>query len=255
MISSEDVAFFITGMGRSGSLWLSDLLQSANSDSVCVMHEPLGPRDQEWYGKVYRNPVLGPEWLWFRHRMMNTQRTRGKRWGEVNSYLRYVAHDLRVAYPDTPVVGLVRDGRFVVRSLMRIGIYAKRNPPVPPPTWADTSFLKCAWYWGDTYRLLIAWGIPIFRLEDLNDKYAEVQLLCQTLGMDAPPLAEWEARCRKPINTTEESIDRLDWTREQCEDFRRAAGDVQTQLGYPLFMMTTPFDAPPKQIEGTMGIE
>jgi len=253
MIETGDVAFFVTGMGRSGTKWLADLLKHTPS-RVRVMHEPLGPKDKNWYGRVYRNPALGPEWMWYRRRRMNTDHTRGLAWGEVNSYLRYAAHDLRVEFPGVPVAGLVRDGRFVVRSLMRMEIYDRRHPPVPMPTWAETPFLKCCHYWADTYRLLVAWGVPIYRLEDLNADYAEVEVLCEKLGIDPPPKNMWREKQHRPLNTTEPQMERLAWSRDKCEAFRRIAGDMQHRFGYPVFTLNSPTDPPPKTIEGAMGV-
>jgi hypothetical protein len=253
MIDVADVAFFVTGMGRSGSKWLRQLLLKTPSD-VKVMHEPLGRKDEAWYGRVYRNPALGPEWIWHRVRWMDTERTGGKRWGEVNSYLRYAVHDLREAFPGVPVVGLVRDGRFTVRSLMRLGIYAKRQPPIPPPTWAETPFQRCCWYWADAYRILVAWGVPIFRLEDLNADYAEVEVLCAKLGIEPPTWQHWAKLRHKPANATKPHGARLEWSTGECEAFRRAAGDMQRRFGYPVFMKTGPLDAPPKKLEGSMGV-
>lgn len=253
MIDVTDVAFFVTGMGRSGSKWLARLLSGTPSD-VKVMHEPLGTEDARWYGKIYRNPALGRIWTWFRRRQMDTARTGGKRWSEVNSYLRYAVDDLRQAFPGVPVAGLVRDGRFTVRSLMRRGIYSARHPPVPAPAWAETPFERCCWYWADAYLLLMSWDIPFVRLEDLNANYAEVEILCATLGIEPPPRQHWAKLRHKPLNATKPEGAQLEWTTDQCETFRRIAGFVQRKFGYPAFMLTGPFDAPPKKIEGSMGL-
>lgn len=253
MIDTSDVAFFVTGMGRSGSLWLARFLDKTPSD-VKVMHEALGQSDASWYGRVYRNPALGPEWAWYRRRQMDTERTGGKKWGEVNSYLRYAVHDLREEFPGVPFIGLVRDGRFTVRSMMRLGLFDRYSPPIHPPTWAETSFLKCCWYWADAYRLLVAWDVPIYRLEDLNDNYSEVEVLSEVLGIEPPPWEQWAQMRHKPANATNPKCERLDWSPKELEAFRRVAGDMQRRFGYPFFLKTLPTDAPPKKVEGEMRV-
>jgi|OM-RGC.v1.010073373 hypothetical protein len=255
MIDTGHVAFFVTGMGRSGTKWLARLLAGTPSD-VRVMHEPLGyALDVKWMGRVYRNPALGSEWAWFRRRKMGTAQTGGRLWGEVSSWTRYAAHDLRVEFPGVPIAALVRDGRFVVRSMLARGTYSKNIPPVPTPAWAETPFLKCAWYWADTYRLLVSWQVPVYRLEDLNDSYASVEVLCEKLGVEPPPWKRWAEMRHKPANETKALLGkRLDWSPEEVEAFRRAAGDMQRKFGYPLFIKNLPTDAPPKKVEGTMGV-
>jgi len=229
MIDVKDVAFFVTGQGRSGTQWVAKILDKTRSD-VTVLHEACGRQDAKWYGRVYCNPSLGPEWMWYRQRWMNPERLRGKRWGEVNSYLRYAAHDLRT-YFQAPVAAVIRNGKDVVRSMQRRSIYAKRSPPVPTPSYAETPFLKCCWYWADAYRLLIAWKVPIFRLEDLTEDYGALHALCHVLEVETPPEGAWQRLKDQRVNASKGG--RItEWTPEMHEAFRRIAGDVQKTF-YP----------------------
>jgi hypothetical protein len=176
------------------------MLNQTPSD-VKVLHEACGRQDAQWYGKVYRNPSLGPEWMWYRQRWMDPVKVGDQQWGEVNSYLRYAAHDLRTFFK-VPVAAVIRDGRAVVQSMLRRSIYAKRSPPVPTPSYATTPFLKCSWYWADAYRILMAWDLPIYRLEDLTTDYGALCALCRDVEIEAPSIKVWERLREQKVNAS-----------------------------------------------------
>jgi hypothetical protein len=151
-------------------------------------------------------------------------------YAEVNSYLRYCIPALRVEFPGVPIAAVVRDGRYVVRSMLARGCYQREGyPPIQPPLPLDL-FDACAWYWAETYRRLVEDGVLIFRLEDLNAEYREFQALCKMLGAEVTS-EQWTRFAGKPQNV-DVGQEPLEWDTEQRETFEMLAGDVQSFFGY-----------------------
>ena len=221
-----DVAFFITGMGRSGTKWLAKLLNEA--PGIRCFHEPVR-NDAATYGRMYRQPSLAMRYLKWRKSVMETDP--GQRWAEVNSYLRYCAPDLRATFK-VPVRGLVRDGKETVESLMRRKVYARRGrPPIPAPEDAEGQFAKCCWYWADTYERLLEQMVPIFTLESLNETYAACEWLCEDVGIEIPEKV-WARYAGRRIHADRRRAATLNWTAEQEEIFEDWAGDIYREVGY-----------------------
>jgi len=225
----SEVAFFITGMGRSGTKWLSYVLDY--DPAIKVHHEPV-KRDPTNYDLVRRDKDYSGE-KYLRWRAGEMVPPEGQRWAEVNSYLRYLVPDLRRVFPGVPIAGLVRDPRKTVRSLVARGIYS--NPDYPflrPPEELDTQFARCCWYWADTYELLLEWEVPIFRLEDLNDALSPAfQELCEMIGASVPSRALNKYR-GMPINASFRPEIPLGFTEEEERTFIAIAGKISERLGY-----------------------
>ena len=127
--------FIITGHGRSGTQWLARLLDKCDP-SVYVHHEPLPKFDAARYARVYAGTLDAAEFLRQRQPQMEQiwQRHPDDGYAEVNGCLRYCVPALREAFPDTPILALVRDGRYVVRSLLARGCYRRPGyPSIEPP--------------------------------------------------------------------------------------------------------------------------
>lgn len=225
------IRFLVTAMGRSGTLWLAQLL---NQDAtVACHHEPLAQYDSRNYAKVYSSEMDADAVIAKRILRMDKlqQRHRDRGYAEVNSYLRYYVPALRKALPTVPIAGLVRDGRLVVRSLMARGCYQREGyPPIAPPMPMAGPFASCCWYWADTYNRLLDTGIPIVQLEALNGCYNTFDMFCKYLRVSIT-LEQWQKLAGKPRNVDVGNVP-LDWDDEQRDTFDAIAGDVWRALGY-----------------------
>lgn len=227
-----DIAFFITGMGRSGTMWLAQLLNE--SEGVRVYHEALkrGVKILEKGHKLNRFAMMS----YLEKRKAEMVPPGGQRWGEVNSYLRYWVEPLREAFPDVPILGLVRDGKEVVASLMRRGVYGsrdRRNLPRPPMDTMD-QFAKCCWLWADTYERLLEQEVDIFRLEALNESYSACELLCEELGIEPVGKGTWLKYAGRHIHTTPKGRRpyAMEWDLGHHSVFKLWAGDIYQEIGY-----------------------
>jgi hypothetical protein len=231
-----DLRFFITGHGRSGTLWLARVL---NCDPVVnVHHEPLAQFDAKRYAKVYAGEMDALDYVQARIPRMRSiwARHPGKGYAEVNSYLRYVVPELRYEF-DVPVLGIVRDGRYVVRSLMARGCYQREDyPEIQPPERVYgrlTPFEACCWYWATTYRLLERQQVPLFYLEKLSGDYGYFCELCHAAGVTVRH-ENWLRHAGKRANVGVKDEEPPVWDAAQWAQFEALAGDVQRALGYPM---------------------
>jgi hypothetical protein len=223
------IRFIVTGMGRSGTLWLSRLLDQ--DPGVAVHHEPLAQYDAQHYAEVYYGGMDVVNAVVQRiPRMEKIQRRhRDRDYAEVNSYVRYYVPALRNVLR-VPIAAIVRDGRYVVRSLLARGCYQREEfPPIRPPT-ETGPFASCCWYWADAYRRLLETGIPIIRLEALNEGFKTFQILCQYLHVEVT-MEQWRGFAGNPDNVDVGNAP-LEWSDEQNATFDELAGYVWRALGY-----------------------
>jgi len=224
--------FFVVAMGRSGTKWLADLLNC--SPTTSCYHEPFPGVDNEqschWF---WSDGNKATEYLRCRKALMDQMRD-GQRWGEVNSYLRFGVVHLGRVFDGCRIAVLVRDGRESVKSLMTRNIFKNdQQPPiwcksVQPPRSYEDRFEKVVWYWSLTYRFLLNSGIPIFRLENLNEDYGSLCDLSAYLEIELPGKNDWQTRARKPLNC--EKVDVMDWTDYHEERFQQIAGRIQKEF-------------------------
>ena len=225
--------FIITGHGRTGTLWLARLLDKCDP-SVHVHHEPLAQFDAARYAQVYDGTLDAAEFVRQRQPRMERiqQRHPDDGYAEVNSYLRYCVPALRDAFPDTPVLALVHDGRYVVRSLLARGCYRRPGyPPIEPPG-KMSPFAACCWYWADTYRRLIEEGVMVYPLEALNTSFAALMALADQAGARVSRDV-WLRFAGQRANVGVADEEPPVWTFDEVETFALVAGDVQEWFGYP----------------------
>jgi hypothetical protein len=237
---SVDIRFIITGQGRSGTMWLARLLDL--DPEIKVFHEAGGQVDAMefagWHaGSDARRYLLGPRLKRVEQVM---ERWPGLPFAEVNSYLRYCVPAIREVY-DVPVFGIVRDGRYTVRSMLARGIYATpaRSPvrPVDPDmlaVWRGMGqFARTCWYWADAYRRLSQDLVMVFTLEGLNTDYQYFSQLCELAGVSIPPTT-WRQRAGHPTHVGIPAGTPLGFDDEELAIFEALAGDVQERFGYPI---------------------
>ncbi len=149
-------------------------------------------------------------------------------YAEVNSYLRYAVTPLRERFR-VPVAAIIRDGRYVVRSMLAGGVYGRPGyPEVEAPPELEDAFDKCCWYWAETYRILERLIVPVYRLEDLNRDYGALCRLCEVLMME-PDREVWKRYAGEPLNVNVGESAPPDWGETQQVPFERLAGDVYGQ--------------------------
>lgn len=237
------IAFFVTGQGRSGTKWLARLLD--RSPGVKVYHEAIGGWDARVYEKIYNRRENPLEYLKKREPMMERlwKRYPNRSFAEVNSYLRYCVPELRKIFR-VPTVAIIRDGRFVIRSMLSRGIY-RRRPRIRPIAERDASpmliskwermsrFERVCWYWADAYRILQAQDVPIFQIEELTRDYNILLSLCQNHLLIEPNRRAWQRFSKRRINVTKELPQTPPvWTLREAEAFEELAGDIQRFFQY-----------------------
>ena len=120
--------FFIIGVGRSGTVFLSNLLNQA--PGAYVFHEPVF---EDFIAEVFGHYSSKSSARYIRNfrkkevyaRMRDTA---AGVYGEVNGALRCHVDALNVAFPSATFLHLVRDGRDVVRSHMSRRTMTLKNP-------------------------------------------------------------------------------------------------------------------------------
>lgn len=215
--------FLVTGMGRSGTSWLAEILNL--DDEVRVHHEPLGmDRDAGFNALKGQLDVH----LFMQRREIAMRKIQDKDQGrrayaEVNSHLRYMAPEFR-EYFGCPVFGLVRDGRECIRSLINQQVFMLPNyPPIQAPP--ASYFGKVCWYWAEAYQRLIDQGIFCYRLDRLNQSYAYFSSLCNQIGVQITK-QQWAQMAGQRINAATYHETPV-WDEDE---FLRVAGDVYWEL-------------------------
>lgn len=222
------IRFFVTGHGRSGTLWLANLL---NTDpTVQVHHEPINA-DRGYSARIYKGLANSMKYLVDRqHTMSEIEASHPNQdYAEVNSYLRYCVPEMLTVWSDIPVAVLVRDGRYTVRSLFVGECYSISNYPRIRPPEVMTPFESCCWYWADAYRRIFNIPVPIYKLEDLNSDWGKFESLCEFLNVKVSS-EDWVNFSRFKMNVMITTP--LKWDNEKMETFDLLAGDVQSRLGY-----------------------
>lgn len=226
------IHYCVTGLERSGTTWLSHVLNE--DESITVEHEPrlikvLDSRVQA----MAANGILDAEHhvraryaYWQRHSQNGTEMA------EVSHYPRYFAATVREVH-QIPVAAIVRDGRLVVRSIYNHRYYQRAELPRVKPEADLAPFAACCWYWNHGYEALRAQDIPTWRLEDLNASFDAFASLCLHLGADVSE-DQWQRWAGKRVNDRPWATEPLDWTPEQNEAFVQHAGRMQAFHGYPL---------------------
>jgi hypothetical protein len=175
--------FFIVGMGRSGTVFLSHLLNKA--PKCAVYHEI--PSDRNALVDAYWDPDKVEKYLCgSRERFVAARiiRSRCQIYGEVNSYLRHHVDALQARW-QPPVLHLVRDGHSLVRSLMNRTAFPPADkdhtgrlaPHLNDPLadqWPDMDrFARVCWHWSYTNQYLLERKLPIVRFEYITSSYEQ----------------------------------------------------------------------------------
>ncbi|NIM17571.1 MAG: hypothetical protein GTO45_36620 [Candidatus Aminicenantes bacterium] len=244
---------FVTGMGRSGTVFVTNLLKQCGQ--VTVRHEFIGNREYwvlSWYlpHDVYAEPYL--------IRAKNSIESTFDEgfFIDVNGYLQHSVPLLRKVFGASQVFHLVRDPRRVVRSLYSrrsdrsVDLIPKNRPEVEK--WLDgDKFQHICWNWASTTRELLSEDTKLILFEKVISDYDYlVQNLLEPLDL---PLERqlWTRLIKKKLNKTRSKFYRYlyckvkgkeyistsipeynRWPTAYKEIFEELCGDVMRQCGY-----------------------
>jgi len=243
-ILSDTKLFFIVGMGRSGTDFLSHLL---NKVPFCVVYHETRS-DRKALIDAYWSPDKSIKYLSGSRKRLLAARILENEvqiYGEVNSYLRYHVDTLQDIW-DPVILHLVRDGKMVVRSIMNRKSFTSDDKkhtgnlyPLPNDPYIEgwdkmDRFARVCWYWASTNRYLLDRHLPVVRLEDIITSYElfSNQILLP-LGLNLP-FEFWAQQVTKPTNVGQDNNFPAweDWTAKQRKVFMDICGPVMADLGY-----------------------
>lgn len=234
---------FITGMGRSGTTFLSKLLDK-KQDSMAV-HE-LFHEDHNAIFHAHYSTRKALNYIYIRLLLMYHYFKQHNKttFIEVNSALRFHVKAIKKVFPNALVLFIVRDGREVVRSLYprghyrtgAVGHYALQPLPTDEvfAKWQSMSRLqKLAWLWKDANRQAqFADGVILFE-KLLTDYDYFNQKLAIPLGIDFS-LHEWRESFQEKENKTQthELPHWNEWNEQQKYEFDQIAYSEMLKYSY-----------------------
>lgn len=252
-IKDEDLAdwkqrtrfFFMLGMGRSGTQFLSTLLDKATG--TLVVHEPI-MTDFAAYIRGYHSEREAYKFVRvFRQREIyaRAKNRRISTYGEVNSLLRRHIEPLREAFPEASFIHLVRDGRDVVRSMMSRRLFhpthpvtrliepSKRDPRTQDWHRMDR-FERLCWFWKTENQYVRERADRTVQFEKLIADYAYFkECILQPLQLSLSA-SQWRQAVARPKNETNEyAISHWSqWDTARHDAFMRICLDEMTLNGY-----------------------
>jgi hypothetical protein len=166
-------------------------------------------------------------------------RANTQRWCEKTPRNILYADHLWRMFPDMRFIHILRDGRDVVSSMLRLGFWpvgASGDFPSTLYFQGQVTFEKAVDYWVELLRLarLIAARIPTenyleVKLEDLVENSSTLERLCNFLG------EPWEPRLHDyDLSKSNKGRWKTELTAEQVHFFHERAGEVLLREGYPV---------------------
>lgn len=239
----------VTGVSRSGSTFMGDLLSRA--DNALARHEHIGGRD------FYCVSAYAPDHPFIVHdidRGLSSLKAEAQATGravavDVNSNLGLAVATVRAVSPQTRIFHLVRDGRAVIASQWRRKMYTRyaKGVDVRPSDLESLAafegydrFEKLCWQWSHIVTTLLDQGVPLIRLEEIvgdYDRLEEAFLL--PAGVELLR-SVWEERRHARVNESRLKWrdllrgrpTRLDWTKAREARFQDLCGRAMARLGY-----------------------
>ena len=239
--------FFILAIGRSGTMFLSQLLNK--SPKAFVVHEPVRTDfrayKQAFFSEIKANKYFSKfrkKEIFLRNHKLNINT-----YGEVNSVLRRHCNAIKTSFPTAKVLHLVRDGRDVVRSMLsrktmtNVDQNTKNIMPKNGDQWYDewgnmTRFERLCWYWNIENHYLLDNIGKIIQFENLISSYEYFQeKLLIPLGLVIPE-SLWEKEINAPKNITSkyEFPHWTQWDSKRKSIFNTICGKIMKEVGYSL---------------------
>jgi hypothetical protein len=242
---AERNVFFLLGIGRSGTKFLSKLLNS--DENAIVFHEPI-PEDFDAFCIAHKNEKSAYRYISKYRKKKIYSLVKDKNvntYGEVNSALRYHVEAITNCFPDAKTLHLVRDGRDVVRSFMSRRHYIKGSKghhalkPTKKDPWYykwDTlnRFEKICWLWADANRRVRKHVKRHVKFEKAISDYNYFEenienYLSLHIGREI-----WREAINRPKNSTIQF--KLphwkEWDGRLTESFDKICGEEMNILGY-----------------------
>lgn len=237
--------FFILALGRSGTTFLSHLL-NMSSDAV-VFHEP-ARSDIDAYRRAFFSPDDAERYIAsFRKKEMylRMRTTELSVYGEVNSLLRRHFHALRRHFPGAGFLHMVRDGRDVVRTMMSTAALTPGDmwtwwlrPHESDPFFAQwhamDRFAKLCWYWRvENHFLRTSIGSTVRFEEAISDYECFEHRILSPFGLGIPQ-SVWKQETGVQRNAT--GTYRIphwrEWDAYRTRTFETICGDEMRANGY-----------------------
>jgi len=226
--------FFITGMGRSGSMFLANLLNKCEGGKV--LHEPVIKREQIEHLKAFKNEEASLNYIsHFRKKIILDNAKGLEFYGEVNSYLRNHVPALKKVFPEAKLLHLVRDGRDVVRSICCRNTFKENDKTTigvePEGGWKKESrFEKICWYWVESNDRVSKHIDKYINLEKIISDwdYFKTNIL-DYLGLKMSRKL-WEDLKAVRINKNKTNYDK--WTEDQKNIFNVMCEKTMEKFGY-----------------------
>ena len=200
-------SFFVIGLPRSGTTWLSRVVASQNKH-LHIVHEAYKKTDFAMDAQAPFFPWKADAYMEDRDRQVQERITnRGypvDGYGEVTPRLRYFAGAIQRFYPEARFVHLVRDPVKSVISMMNYGYYhthgrVHRTPAPDNGEWSQVKRASWAWAFGHNR---IRQTIPtFFRLEDLTTDWPTMKEFAAAIGVKCHR-GTWERQRNRPANVS-----------------------------------------------------
>ena len=238
--------FFILAIGRSGTTFLSNLLNL--SPNALVVHEPIA-NDIIAYNQAFNNEKNAYKYInSFRMKEIyyRIKKENFNVYGEVNGFLRRHCKTLINSFSnsDTKFFHLVRDGRDVVRSIAsRKSFFDDKNNKIIIPKQGDyyrqkwktlTKFEKICWLWKEDNEYINKYVKERINFEQIisNYNYLKEKLL-NPLGLEISEKI-WKDKINKHKNiTVEYKIPHWkEWDKEKIKTFNLICGETMKKMGY-----------------------
>lgn len=231
---------FVLSSGRSGTLWLKELLSSI--DKTNSFHEPGGVHDRRAFTESYRDEKKARQYIFNKRPWRPEDHNDDSVYYEVNSYLRYHASALQEK-SNSYLVHLVRNPKSVIHSHRPRPIYTvddniKITPKKDDPfydVWDQFNrFEKICWNWWNANKYLKD-NIPrTTRLEDLNRSYKAFEKSLLKPFLNGNYKDKWQKyRNNKMHETSENNFPPPeDWSHRQKKSFEQICGPLAEELGY-----------------------
>jgi hypothetical protein len=237
--------FFILAIGRSGTQFLSYLLNKAQK--AYVVHEPVRSDFRAYLEAFYSEKKAFKYFNGFRKDEIYL-RARNKdlnHYGEVNSVLRRHCNAIKKVLPGVKLFHLIRDGRDVVRSMMSRKTMTKEDPnthKIKPKkydllydNWSKMNrFERLCWYWDTENRYLMDNIENLIQFENLTSSYEYFrETLLIPLGLNISE-SFWEEEIKTPKNITVnyELPHWTKWDQKRKSTFNAICGKTMNNAGY-----------------------
>lgn len=241
----EKKQYFFLSTARSGSLWLSNVIDRATNckgvHEFTFNHrfendEPvLDKRTTDDFQSLCDDR---PAALQLLRQSLRWMRQQPGDVAEANVYLEPFLTELRELAPNAVFIHLHRDGRDVVRSILNRGWYDNpddhKHRALPIENWNRlTRFERACWYWRYTNEMIAPFATNRLRFEKmvsdvdyLSDQLARYGIILH------PLLAERVFHERVNASKVADVPAHEQWSSEYQKTFTQICGAVQQMLGY-----------------------